>query len=366
MRHVKWSAAGMVLVAMAGWAAGQGLTREQMEQRVREAAAVKDDAERLKRFDALAAALAPTEHAAAGGWEIERTVSPVTERVTITLTLRATQDVDVGEGKTVRPVITVRIVGRSSEGVFDAGTDVAAEKMWYGSLVLATRVDEYKAREIVVTPSETDSHVLIVRDWESLLHQSVCGKRLLVEFQTVSGKTAVATFDVGNSREAVEAIERDARVKVSIDCPRSLEEDASWQWLDQMVLRGRDVFSVRGKRNVLVFGTAVMQGDSAAADWKPEMLIAWPMISGWLQRYPSGRIRAMTVGWDHAQTPGSDDVAKRLQAWLAQELIDKGLDAARFEVTAATEEQAKEVQREMIMSQRMMMLGVRMEFVMEP
>jgi hypothetical protein len=344
MRHVTWFAAGTAIAMMVSAAAGQGLSAQEVEQRVRDGGAIEDDAARLKHFDALAAELRRQETAEAKpGWHIERTVSPVTDKVTLTMTLQATDEVDVGGGKKVRPVIIVRVDEVSAETSVVFGTSVISQSRDQ-QLRIPMRVDGYKARRYGSADVQRPADRMHIRDGMSLLQQCVCGKRLLMEFPTSQGDR-VAAFDVSNSREAVQAIEEVVGQKFDVQCPRSLEEDASWYAIEEIASwASRGSMQQVGRDVLLWHGGGSFTASSDDAAWEPELSMHWPYIHAWLANNPKGRIRATSFGWTMEGAPKAAS-AEGLRNWLKGELEKQRFDMSRIEVVAVTPERAAELVR---------------------
>lgn len=365
MRHVNWLAAGIVLVAMAGFAAGQGLSAQEIEQRIRDGGEIEDDAARLRHFDALAAALRRQEASEAkAGWQIERTVSPVTDKVTLTLTLQATDEVEVGGGKRVRPLIIVRVDDRVVECWVVFGTSVISQQRDQ-QLRIPMRVDGYKARRYESADVHRSADRMRIRDGMRLLQQCACGQRLLMEFPTAQGDS-VAAFDVSNSREAVQAIEEVVGQKFDVQCPRSLEEDASWYAIEEIASRASMGSMQQVGRDVLLWhggGTFTDSSDDAA--WEPELFLEWTQINAWLQKNPKGRIRATSFGWRMEGAPKAAS-ADGLRDWLKGELERLRFDTSRIEVVAVTSERAAELVRRPAYGLFIHRYGFELAFINEP
>jgi hypothetical protein len=346
---------GLAVAASAGLA--QTLSAEQIEQRLREAAAVKDDTERLRSFDALAATvLKPV----GPGWKIDERKSPVTDLREVTLTLEADAEVRVG-GRMVRPVIRMFGGNGGVRGEIAIGNEAMSETL-RATKSIDFRVDRFLSRRLACRPDQATSESLVMIDPILLLAHGQCGNQLAMELVTAGTERVIASFSLANTREAataVLALSPLMPVGVATQCPRTESEDRAWRAIELIAENSRMPHALPpDRRNTVIFAVDSYQRDQ---DGRPdlEVDVNWWALRSLMKRYPNSKLRIKSfLGRSHL-----GDLSHALvQDEVRQALISADVDISRASFVDATIEESESVNRYFRLRSPVAQCGLIIEF----
>ncbi len=170
-------------------------------------AKIADNLKRLSCYDNLAApktAELPTA-VGSGAWTVDKSISPLDDTQTVTLTLGADSEIHGWPATTFRPTIVIRCKEKKTNAYIVTGMSPTVEYGRTNEATITLRLDKIPAYSLVADES-TDNKALFLPSSTSSVKKWFGHEQLLFQFTPFNSSTVMTTFKIGGLETAIKPL----------------------------------------------------------------------------------------------------------------------------------------------------------------